>query len=90
MTPRRSIAEEDLLYEAAVLREVLDLYPFLAALDELLLMTTANLPGNEGDGESRKQAIRELLRYGLIRCDQSGAVSPTLPALRFAELFELP
>ena len=80
----RTPAEDDAVIEAAVLRQVLALYPVQVTLDELL----RELGGDPGDFAQRdavERAVRDLAAAGLLHRIEDFAV-PSRAALRFDEL----
>lgn len=85
--PRTTTATEDDRTEAAVLREVLFLYPESLTLEELIRqMTSASTEFPEVDQVRR--AVRELTAAGLLH-QVGDLVLPTRAAVRFHELAEL-
>lgn len=89
MSSPRPLAAEDESRESAVLTEVLHLHPTNPTLTELVRLMGADPADafNEVDGWER--AIRELCHHGLLR-QEGQVVAPTIAAVRFAELFEVP
>lgn len=83
----KTTAAEDDYAEAAVLREVLQLYPESMTLEELIrFKTVASTEFAEVDRVRR--AVRELIAVGLLH--QVGElVLPTRAAVRSGELAEL-
>jgi hypothetical protein len=89
MIAPRHLADEDEDRESAVLTEVLRLHPTNVTAAELVRLMGTDPAGSFGEVDSWKRAIRELCDYGLLR--QEGQVlAPTLTALRFSELFDVP
>lgn len=85
MNEIRNPAAEDEATEAAVLRQLLALYPIQLTLKEL----SREISGEEGDFASKdavERAVRELAAAGLVH--RSGeVVLPSRAALRLDELF---
>lgn len=77
-------AAEDTAIEAAVLRQLLSLYPVQLTLEELV----REIAGEEGDFASRDavgRAVRELNAAGLVHRNGE-VVLPSRAALRLDEL----
>lgn len=82
-----SAVDDDAYAEAAVLREVLQLYPKSLTLEELIRYKTAASTEFE-EVDRVRRAVRELIGVGLLH--QVGAlVLPTRAAVYFQELAEL-
>lgn len=80
-------AEQDDRDEAAVLMQVLFIYPETITLAELVReITSASPDPAERDGIER--AVRDLIGVGLLRLD-GALVTPTRAAVKFHELAEL-
>lgn len=87
-SPGHPTAAADSYAEAAVLREVLSLYPESMTLEELIrYMTVASTEFPEIDRV--RQAVRELIAVGLLH-QVGDLVLPTRAAVNFHELAELP
>lgn len=85
--PRTTAGAEDDRTEAAVLREVLFLYPESMRLEELIRqITIASAEFPEVDQVQR--AVRELIAVDLLH-QVGDLVLPTRAAVRFHELAEL-
>lgn len=85
MNEIRNPAAEDQAIEAAVLRQLLALYPVQLTLKEL----TRDLTGEDGDFASKDavaRAVRELTAAGLVH-RHGEVVLPSRAALRLDELF---
>jgi hypothetical protein len=85
MKKTRTPAAEDEAIEAAVLRQLLALYPVQLTLEEL----TREITGEEGDFASNdavERAVRELAAAGLVHRNGE-VVLPSRAALRLEELF---
>jgi hypothetical protein len=81
-------ADQDDRDQAAVLREVLSIYPEPIALEELIReMTVASTEFSERDRIDR--AVREMTAAGLLHRRDDGLVMPTRPAAIFYRLFGL-
>lgn len=85
MNGRRSAAEEEIERERCVLLEVLELFPAVLTVDELIRARVSPL---DGETNVQKQAIRELCRHGLLRLDGE-SIYPTMAAIRTYQMFEL-
>jgi hypothetical protein len=80
--------DQDVHDQAAVLSEVLSIYPEPIALPELIReMTVASTAFNERDRIER--AVRDLTAAGLLHRRDDDLVMPTRPAAIFYRLFEL-
>lgn len=85
MSKIRDPAAEDAVIEAAVLRQLLSLYPVQLTLKEL----NREIAGEEGDFASKdavERAVRELAAAGLVHRNGE-VVLPSRAALRLDELF---
>jgi hypothetical protein len=81
-------AQQDERDQAAVLREVLFLYPETITLSELIReMTVASTEFRERDRIER--AVRDLTAGGLLHRRDDDLVLPTRAAVNFYVLFEL-
>jgi len=89
MDASRHLADEDESKECAVLTEVLRLHPTNPTVAELVRLMGTDLSEAFGDVDGWKRAIRELCNYGLLR-QEGQVISPTVPAIRFSELVEVP
>jgi hypothetical protein len=84
----KTAAAEDAHVEAAVMREVLLLYPASLTLEELIRhKTVASTEFSEID--QIRQAVRDLIAAGLLH-RVGDLVLPTHPAVYFHELVEIP
>lgn len=85
MNEIRNPAAEDTAIEAAVLRQLLALYPVQLTLEEL----NREIAGEEGDFallDAVERAVRELAAAGLVHRNGE-VVLPSRAALRLDELF---
>lgn len=89
MSGPQGLAEEDESRECAVLSEVLRLHPTGLTIAELVRLMGVDPADGFGEGDSWKRAIRELCGCGLLR-QEGQVVAPTIAAVRFSELFEVP
>jgi hypothetical protein len=86
MNEIRTPAEEDAATEAAVLRQLLFLYPVQLSLDELL-RELASDDSDFGEHDAVERAVHDLAATGLLHCNGKLLV-PTRAALRCAELLD--
>lgn len=85
MNKTRNPAAEDKAIEAAVLRQLLALYPVQLTLKEL----NREIAGEEGDFalvDAVERAVRELTAAGLVHRNGE-VILPSRAALRLDELF---
>jgi len=86
---RSQRAVEDESRECAVLTEVLRLHPTNPTVTELVRLMSPDPSDSFSEVDGWKRAIRELCHHGLLR-QEGEVVAPTIAAVRFAELFEVP
>lgn len=72
-----------------MLSEVLRLHPTIATFTELVLLMGADSQAPFGEADGWKRAVRELCHHGLLR-QEGELIAPTIAAVRFAELFDIP
>jgi hypothetical protein len=81
-------ADQDDRDQAAVLREVLFLYPETITLPELIRELTVG-SSEFHDRDRVERAVRDLTAGGLLHRRDDDLVLPTRPAVRFYSLAEL-
>ncbi len=69
-----------------MLLEVLELFPTVLTVDELIRARITN-PSDPGEVEPLRRAILELCRHGLLRLDGE-SIFPTLAAVRTYQLLD--
>jgi hypothetical protein len=89
MSSRQGLADEDESRECAVLSEVLRLHPTSLTVTELVRLMGVVPAAGFADVDPWKRAIRELCGCGLLR-QEGQVIAPTIAAVRFSELFEVP
>lgn len=89
MSARRYLTEEDASKECTVLTEVLRLHPTSLTVAELIRLMEGEPSDGFAEVDGWKRAILELCGHGLLR-REGEVVAPTIAAVRFAELFEVP
>ncbi|MFL5897627.1 MAG: hypothetical protein ACJ76D_04070 [Solirubrobacterales bacterium] len=79
--------EEDDREQAAILRQVLELYPATLTMDELVRETTGGGTREFPEFDAIQRAVRELAGTGLLhRPSEDELVRPTRAAHRYSEL----
>lgn len=82
----RGTDAEDSVFEAAVLRRLLALYPTQVTLAELIRELSAD-PDEFAERDAVERAVDELARAGLLH-RSNDLVIPSRAALRFEELLD--
>ncbi len=85
-TERLTTGDQDDRDQAAVLRDILIIYPETVTREELIRERTVT---SASDRDQTERAIRDLTAVGLIHRRKDDLVLPTRAAVRLYVLFEL-